>query len=628
MARSFLRPLGLALAFVGSSSLAAADTWWVDASAPWGGDGSSASPFRTVQQGIDAAAHGDEVRVLPGTYFESIDFQSKSIAVLGLSGPESTKLRGAQDGPVAHLRGGSPVLDGFTLENGSGGFVSGFWAPCGGGILIEGSSYAVVANCIVRANYAAHGDGVAVVNASGVMHSSVVESNGGYADPSFCNVDDWGGGVWASGSQFWVAYSTIRHNRTSTSGGGASGVSLDHCTIEGNVAAEGAGLSGCYATQCVIRGNSANSCDASFSAAGGAKGSTLEDCELVSNSAGDGGGAAWNCTLVRCLVRGNGVYYPDLWNHAGFGGGTWDCSLVDCVVADNRIVHDPNATWPYPGRGGGMAGGSATRTVIRDNTAGDTGGAYGTGLERCVVYGNVGDGVFLGGAVRNSILWANTGAQVAGDGSVEWSDVQGGWPGLGNLDANPLFWDAPGGDFHLQLHSPCIDRGDPLAQDPDGTRVDMGAFPFLRTECLPPVPIGACPAGPSSEGCQPTIVGLGSTSLAQSQGFLIRATDLPGQRNALVLYGTSCGVEQPWGTTTRCVGAPVQRTDPRSTGGTSGACDGSLAFDFHEWRTSRPWALGVPFAPGDVVWTQVWYRDPAAPTGSNFSPGLRFQWCP
>lgn len=51
----------------------------------------------------------------------------------------------------------------------------------------------------------------------------------------------------------------------------------------------------------------------------------------------------------------------------------------------------------------------------------------------------------------------------------------------GNISADPLFISAI--DFHLQAGSPCINSGDPSSPiDPDGTRADMGAFPF------PPAP--------------------------------------------------------------------------------------------------------------------------------------------
>ncbi len=50
-------------------------------------------------------------------------------------------------------------------------------------------------------------------------------------------------------------------------------------------------------------------------------------------------------------------------------------------------------------------------------------------------------------------------------------------PATGMLYENPLFVN-PDGDFHLQFDSPCIDTGDPEGEDPDGTRLDMGAFYF------------------------------------------------------------------------------------------------------------------------------------------------------
>ncbi len=63
--------------------------------------------------------------------------------------------------------------------------------------------------------------------------------------------------------------------------------------------------------------------------------------------------------------------------------------------------------------------------------------------------------------VLNTILWGNTAAQdsqiyVLNDTIlVEYSDVQGGWSGEGNIDADPFF---VGGDslYHLQKTSPCI----------------------------------------------------------------------------------------------------------------------------------------------------------------------------
>ena len=47
-----------------------------------------------------------------------------------------------------------------------------------------------------------------------------------------------------------------------------------------------------------------------------------------------------------------------------------------------------------------------------------------------------------------------------------------------NYALDPLFADAENSDFHLLVHSPCIDRGDTARamQDPDGSRNDIGIF--------------------------------------------------------------------------------------------------------------------------------------------------------
>ena len=62
---------------------------------------------------------------------------------------------------------------------------------------------------------------------------------------------------------------------------------------------------------------------------------------------------------------------------------------------------------------------------------------------------------------------------------VTYSDVMGGHPGTGNIDAHPLFADPLAYDFALLPGSPAINTGDPaLPPDPDGSVADMGAVPY------------------------------------------------------------------------------------------------------------------------------------------------------
>jgi len=56
--------------------------WHVDDDAVGFEDGSKEYPFNTIQEGIDAASDGDEVKVSPGTYVESLTI-TKSIKVKG-----------------------------------------------------------------------------------------------------------------------------------------------------------------------------------------------------------------------------------------------------------------------------------------------------------------------------------------------------------------------------------------------------------------------------------------------------------------------------------------------------------------------------------------------------------------
>jgi beta propeller repeat protein len=165
------------------------------------------------------------------------------------------------------------------------------------------------------------------------------------------------------------------------------------------------------------------------------------------------------------------------------------------------IVEGFTITKGYAGFGGAIENENASPTIKNCIFANNTADMYGGAIENyysspnltnCVFTANAA-GVFGGGidcygasnpAVTNCILWADTPDEIYSDGvapSVTYCDVQAGYPGEGNIDANPLLVGAASGDFHLSPGSPAIDAGHPLTDWtnepwPNGGRVNMGAY--------------------------------------------------------------------------------------------------------------------------------------------------------
>ncbi|MBN1510099.1 MAG: hypothetical protein JW955_24850 [Sedimentisphaerales bacterium] len=249
---------------------------------------------------------------------------------------------------------------------------------------------------------------------------------------------------------------------------------------------------------------------------------------------GDGGGL-FGChgvirdnTIVQNIsIRGGGLSYCDgtisdntvTENTAlDFGGGLSEC----CGPIERNIVSRNVAGL----HGGGLSecDGTVRNNLIVDNTAA---GGVGGGLHHCGgrVENNtvVGNQAFIAGGglsycdarVVNCIIWENRPSQIEFASDVSFCDVQGGYPGNGNLDEAPGFvrashWDDNGtptnpdddfwvdGDYHLPsqawrldpvdgnwvrdaVTSPCVDTGDPnsLVGDepfPHGERINMGAY--------------------------------------------------------------------------------------------------------------------------------------------------------
>jgi hypothetical protein len=116
------------------------------------------------------------------------------------------------------------------------------------------------------------------------------------------------------------------------------------------------------------------------------------------------------------------------------------------------------------------------------------------------------NGTYSNLTLTNCILWGDGPEEIYVDNGtsvITYSNVEGGWPGVGNIIANPFFAefeddDDVTNDYHLKSQagrwdpiskqwvkddktSPCIDAGDPaspvgLEPFPNGGIINMGAY--------------------------------------------------------------------------------------------------------------------------------------------------------
>ncbi len=181
-------------------------------------------------------------------------------------------------------------------------------------------------------------------------------------------------------------------------------------------------------------------------------GPRMEENVIINNRASVYGGGVFlyffgNGFLRRNLIAGN---------ESEYGGGVCVNTSAGVRMENNTITENRCQVW---------GGGIYTETFSYPEVL------------NCIVYGND------AGNYRDIFVSGNDSI------SIHYSDVYGGWPGIGNIDADPLFADPIMGDFNLtwanypepdSTKSPCIDAGLPDSSyfDPDNTRNDMGTFYF------------------------------------------------------------------------------------------------------------------------------------------------------
>jgi len=212
--------------------------------------------YMDIQDAIDAAVDGDDVLVMPGTYWGVdlgwvFDTMGKLITVHSEQGPEETIIDGQGFHRGFVCRGGETadtVIDGFTFSgcfsypvdiDGNGTLE--WWDQCGGAAAIIYGDV-TISNCHFI-NNTADGNGGAI----GLLaYSAVTLDNCVFED----NSATWDGGAifTTTWSPLTMTNCAVRNNTASgnggaVKGGGSGAMSYTSCTVQGNTAGnEGGGL--------------------------------------------------------------------------------------------------------------------------------------------------------------------------------------------------------------------------------------------------------------------------------------------------------------------------------------------------------------------------------------------------
>ena len=247
------------------------------------------------------------------------------------------------------------------------------------------------------------------------------------------------------------------------------------------------------------------------------------NCDFIENMAKWGGGAIKNDTsnpaIINCTFTNNFAGDP-LYSHGD--GGAIDNEESSPIITNSTFIGN---SADYGGAVGNWMGGCNPKFVncVFSKNSAEYGGVMWTSnnveigngthpeLINCTLVGNSATAngsafAFTKGSfglipsnlqLTNCILWDEGNEIWNDDGStitITYSDVQGNWPGLGNINADPCFVDPNNADHHLSQESPCINTGDPnYVPEPNeidldgnrrisGDRIDMGAYEYFNTE--------------------------------------------------------------------------------------------------------------------------------------------------
>jgi len=485
-----------------------------------------------LQTALQRAAAGDEIWVKAGIYkpatdrsFQDATFQLKEgVAVYGgfagtetardqrdwetrrtvlsgdLGGDDTTDPYGVVTdtvniiGPNAyHVVTGrsvntTAVLDGFIITAGYANVTPPNIHGYGGG-MFNWTASPTLNNLIFSGNTA--GKGAAYYGGGGMFN--IHSSNPILTNVKFiANTAGSGGGMYNDSSSPSLTGVVFIGNKAIDNGGmvnySNSNPILTEVTFSGNVASRNAGGMGNHTNGNPILSN-VTFLDNSAEDYGGGMGNyesspMLIDVEFVNNWAGREGGGMHNGNNSNPVLT-NVTFVNN--STATNGGGMLNSESSPMLT---NITFSGNTAGEF---GGGMCNTFSSRPMLTNVTFADNKAPHGSGV--CNVGGSF--------TLVNGIIWGNTPSreQVYNDHvtpDITYSDIEGGFPGTGNLNVDPRLGNLGdyGGStqvFALLSGSPVIDQGSPsvcpatdqlglprpVAGDGIGEAIcDMGSFEY------------------------------------------------------------------------------------------------------------------------------------------------------
>ncbi len=507
---------------------------YVDDDAP-GGDGTTwQTAYQDLQSALTMAGVDDEIRIAQGVYRPAGPNGDRQVAFLlpsgvavrggyaGLTGeyPDDrnvneyeTILTGDLNGDdqddfvnygenshhvvvASHLN--EPAeLDGVTV---TGGYADG--ACCfynrGAGVYVVDSNV-VVRNCKIIANTAPEVEGAYTVRGGGMYIVTGREVT--IIDTRFERNVAWehGGAVYVYNVNPTFTGCTFTNNSAGYGGAVAARgttINMNDCRFEGNTAIGGGGafmvwsITAATFTDCWFVGNTATD---TGRGRGGAiinwyntTPASLVGCGFLNNTAAVGGGAVCNydggsSTLTRCSFWGN---------EAPFGGAILNDNQYGPIGVFEVVT---STDCLFSGNYASIAGGAMfdlsdvlntiTNCTLVNNEAGQGGCLCVVTLEGSVT------------RIENSIVYGNLPDQFYDDDAsglvtAAYSCISGGWPGDGNIDADPMLVNPLGPDgvagtdddnLRPAAGSPCIDAANSTLVPADIADLDQDGDTGERT---------------------------------------------------------------------------------------------------------------------------------------------------